>query len=285
MVVLPPWVPENLELERVDFEVLEFREAILQHGRRLWWEGSNYCPCRVRLTAAGLTGSTGENRSDCPGCRGSGIVFDAGQQVVGLVQGVREEARRYNEFGVNATGYVNLTLLPENLPATNDRLTLIDAVRVHTEVKPREGTVETLRFPIVPRTVRVGTVGNLKLVRSVTLDVLHVRATDATGTLTNTVYVKGTHFTVVDGNVDWSLAVTAGTAPPIGSNVSYRYLTRPSFIVMDHGYVTRDLFNRNIGDLELGQHPVHVLAMLEHLGNRLPPVANFTPVPTFKMPG
>lgn len=285
MPVLPPYIPPDLNLERVDFDVDEFRVSLLSHGRRLWWEAACECPCRQALTIADVTQEVGESQGDCEGCRGSGIVYEPGQQIVGMVQGVRSEFQRYNQFGANALGLANITLLPEHLPGTNDRLTLIDGVRVHTESGVRRGTTQALRYPIISRDVIVGAGAKLTTKRKVTLDVLYARSADSTGTLTGTTYVKGTHFTVENGVIDYTVGINAGIAPPLNTRISFRYLSQPRFVVIDHVYVTRDLFNRNFGDLDLGQHPVNVLTLLEHLGNRNPPVANFSPSPTFVMPG
>lgn len=281
MISLPPWVPSGLEINRADFDVEDFRRALLQEGRRLWWEGANDCPCRQQRTMGGKTEVVEEPRTDCPGCKGSGIVYGSGQQTIGMLQGVREEQRRYNQFGPNATGYANLTLLPENLPAFNDRFTLIDGARVFSEIRQHLETVERLRYPVITRTVMTGTGPKLNTRTAVSINVLHARGTDATGVLQPTVYTRGTHFEVVNGSIDWTIGEDEDIAPPVGSHVSFRYLCRPVFIVLDHAYVTRDLFNRNVGELELGQHPVNVLVMMEHLGIRNPPVANFNPSATF----
>lgn len=285
MIQLPPWVPPDLEVCRTDFTLTDFRAAILQEGRRLWWEAANTCPCRTARTIAGVTNDTHEPRSNCPGCAGSGVVYDGGQQIVGMLVGMREEQRRYNEFGPTAMGYGNVTLLPEHLPCIDDRLTLIDGVRVHNEIKKRQGAVETLRYPIITRTFITGTGPGYTTQKKVAVNVLHVRATDATGVLQSTVYVAGTHFTVTAaGAVDWTIG--GDNVPPIGAWVSYRYLARPVFVVVDFAYITRDLYNRTTEDeLSLGQHPVSVFVRAEHLGNRNPPVANFNPSPTFGMPG
>ena len=281
MINLPPYILPDLEICRVDFDLADFQRSLLQHGRRIWWEGAQECPCRRILTVVGVTQQTGEPLSDCTACQGAGILMDSGQQTIGMFTGIRESQKRYNEFGPNAAGYGYISLLPENLPNINDRFTLIDGWRIHSEIKRRgSGSTDSLRYPITPRTFRIGAGTNYAIPKTITVGVLH-------GAIAPTTLVEGTHFVVnASGQIDWTLGDGLDLSPAEGSTYSVRYICRPVFVCVDHVFVSRDLHNRTSEDeLALGQHPVNITVMAEHLAIRSPPVAAINPTATWEMPG
>lgn len=288
MITLPPLVLPGTDAERTDFDLQDFRHALTAKSVRLWWEGATTCPCARIITVRGATQATGEPRVNCLACGGSGIAYDAGQQTFGMLLGTHDQQRRWNQEGPLAIGYAHLTLLPENLPATDDRFTLFDGWRVQTETRERQSLEpERLRYPIQRRVITTG--GGLRQETPVkkTVGVLDCRYTDTSGVVQSTVLVEGTHFVVTAGGlIDFALGDDLNVSPAVGARYAVRYFCRPVFVVIDHVYVRRDLYNRtDLGELHLGEHPVAALVMAEHLGTRNPPTLTFNPTPTSVMRG
>lgn len=294
MPVLPPYIPVGIETCRVDFDALDFRRELVQHGKRIWWEPVTDCPCRQIRTLGGRAQETKEPRITCEGCGGSGDLYDTGQQIVGKFHGLGEQQKRYNEYGPMAAGYGWLSLLPEHLPAIDDRFTLLDGWHVVREAFKHEETIEQPRYPIIRRTFYIGNGQGFKTPKEVTYGVTFCRVTDTGGVLLPNNRVEGVDFVITsDGKIDWTLGEGLGTAPEVGAYYTLRYFARPVYIVQDHVYVTRDLWNRTggtLGDgtaspLKYAQMPVEVFCMAEHLGLKRPPIVAIDPQATYMMPG
>jgi len=288
MITLPPLLLPGTDAERVDFDLPDVRHALTAKSVRLWWEGATTCPCSRIITNKGVTQSTGEPQGNCLVCGSSTIAYDAGQQTIGMLLGTNDQQRRFLEPGPQATGYAYLTTFPENLPKADDRFTLFDGWRIHSERRQRLAlTPERMRYPIQRRAITTGGGLNLQTPVVKTVGVLHCRYTDTTGTVQPTTLVEGTHLTVTaDGEVDFTLGDDLGVSPPVGGFYSLRYFCRPVFVVIDHVYIRRDLFNRtDLGSLHLGEHPIASLVMAEHLGTRNAPIVTWNPQPTWAMKG
>jgi hypothetical protein len=270
-------LPKYIEPEAIDFDIEEFRRAIFQKGRELVWDWAMSCPCQMSVISTGRTTLVSQNRIDCPGCKGSGIVYSNRQTTIGLLTDALFDQKFFNLYGRYSEGSVFITLLPEHLPAMNDRFTLTRGVVVYEETGFRHSaTVERPRFPIVKRIMYLGSEVDQTEPERTEIGVLYCRSAGLNGQLSPTEYVEGTHFEVTDnGDLDWSIA--GGSAPAIGSRLSIRYYGRPSFIVKGFPYAQRDLYQNDsatMEDRQLGLHPVKVVCIPEFFGARNPPVVD-----------
>ena len=185
------------------------------------------CACQQRLTLSSslisMTGDTLEKRSNCPNCRGRGWVHHSKQEIPALVLSSSREPERFANYGLNSKGMAKITTLPEHLVSFMDRFTLKDSVMTYTENRERKTSPESLRYPVVDRTFKIGTVGNQVVPNTVTIGALHCNATDSEGRIITAVgepavLSEGTDFTVTNtGQIDWSLGDSASTpANPAG---------------------------------------------------------------------
>lgn len=279
MAVIPLFQPADITEDTVDFDLADFRLALFQKGRTLIWDQAMSCPCQtqVETNKRGTKTLISEPRPECPGCGGSGIIYASRQETVGMLTDAMFDQKFFNLFGRYAEGSVFITLLPEHMPAPGDRFTLKRGIRVYEETGfTHRLTVERPRYPIVKRKMLVGEAGNPTQPEVMELGVLNCRAADLDGVLLSTVYREGEHFTITEnGELDWTLAEDADTAPPIGGRLSIRYYGRPCYTVQSLPYAQRDLHQNDINDVYeryLGLHPVKVVATPEFFGARNPPV-------------
>lgn len=273
MARIPLNLPTNIDICAVDFEAVEFRRVLVQHGLPLDWDWFVSCPCQQIQTAPGSrVVLTAENPLRCAGCKGSGVLFVERHSTIGMLMDSTQEVRFANIFARYAVGSVMITLLPEHVPALGDRFTLKAGICVYEELMTHEGTRERPRYPVVKRPLWVGVDDEPGAVELKTYDVLYCRAADAKGNLTDTVYVSGTHFTVDDdGFIVW----VEDEAPPVGVRLAIRYFGRPVYAVRGFPHTRRDLYLNNVPEMDnrfLAQHPVRVICEPEFLGARNPPV-------------
>jgi hypothetical protein len=93
-------------------------------------------------------------------------------------------------------------------------------------------TVESLRFPITPRTLRLST-GNESV------NTLYAVKTGADWRVDPSDYVltEGVDFEVtLQGRIDWTLGDAGGTAPVEGARYAFSYFSNPRFLVVDPGF-------------------------------------------------
>lgn len=271
-------MPVDIDICAVDFDADEFRRALIQHGLQLTWDWAVSCPCQQKQSAPGnRTVLTGSNQLRCPGCRGSGLLYVERHTTFGMLIDSISEVKFANIFARYATGSVLITLLPEHVPALNDRLTLNHGVCVYEEVMTHLATTERPRFPIVNRPLWVGIEGQDGEAELKIFNVLYCRAADDNGNLTSTVYESGVDFTVNDnGEIVWITEI------PFGTRICVRYYGRPSFVVKGFPHTRRDLYVNNVPDVSsryLAQHPVRVMCEPEFLGARNPPVVDDVTAP------
>ena len=267
---------------RLDFDLKLFRDRIYEKGLYLSWEMAAECPCQTIIsvgtgtisayTGAGLkSGGTGEPNLNCAQCSGTGVIYHSKQTIRGLVIGAENDFDRFRVYGEYAIGMVGLTLLPEHVPGILDRFTLNDSVMIYKETRKRTaGTVEKLRYPVASRSITVGSQADDTVAATQALSVLYARkATDA-GVVVGDELVAGTDFTVnSDGDIDWTLGVTAGTAPTTGQYYAMTYFAHPRYVVMNHPHAFRDTYTAVKSATEtLTNMPVKVDCMLEFLRDR-----------------
>lgn len=267
MATIPLNLPTDINVCAVDFDIVEFRRALVQHGTQFDWDWVVSCPCQQGQYGPSGFIKTGEAIISCE-CRGSGNLFVERHETIGMLTDATLEARYANLFARYAAGSVLITLLPEHLPSLGDRLTLKHGVCIYEEVFTHTATTERPRFPIVTRPLWVGVEGSPGQTELRRYSVLYCRAADQYGRLTDTVYKEGTHFTVEAGSIVWT------DGPPLGTRVGIRYYGRPHYIVRGFPHVHRDQYANDVAEVEdrfLMQAPVRVICEPEFLGARNPP--------------
>jgi hypothetical protein len=230
---------------RSDFSVDELRGQIFKYGHRLTWEMANYCPCGRQLSTAdgSFTIDTREKAVDCNTCGGAGVIYHSSQEIKAIVGDASRDPKRWALFGEHAAGGIQVTMLPEHLPGFLDRFTMLDIVMVYRERRKRKATVESARYPIVTRTLTLGSVGDPAVEAVSTIGVLHCRRAGATGEIVAGDLVQDTDFVVdANGKIDWTLGDAAGTAPSVGHYYTIQYYMRPRYVVRTFPYQYRDTF-------------------------------------------
>jgi hypothetical protein len=241
MPILPGLKPSKIR-PRVDMRVDNLRRLVFEKGMRIKWSMAAECPCQESLTLSGKTGNTRESRVDCAGCSGTGIVYHSEQEVVGIVSDPNTDYDRFRTYGEYETGSLRISLLPEHAPGPMDRLELLDNVMVFRETKKRTAsTTESLRYPIVKRTFKVGSAGDNTVSVTTTIGVLYMRKATTAGVISSDVLEEGTDFIVnSSGEIDWTLGIAAGTAPSTGEFYSASFYVHPTYVVTGFPYTFRD---------------------------------------------
>jgi len=248
--LLPSRVPTKLK-PRVDFDPEQFRKLLFTKGLRVRWSMASECPCKregesdlvssspltdILRTNVNVKASTAEPRPDCPTCDGKGYFFHSEQDIYALVTRGIENPQPFAAYGEYAKGMASFTFLPEHTPSGFDKLVVLDSVLVFRETRRKTAaTTQALRYPIASKAVDLSTGKS-------SIDVLHVeKAVIAGDNHTTSSLVKNTDYAVtVDGKIDWSLGVAAGTAPATHTFFSVSYLAHPHFVVVDIPHSFRD---------------------------------------------
>lgn len=215
--------------QRVEFIEGLFNERIADHGMRLAWSRSAFCPCQpldasLEQPAPGcaLCDSTGYiyygsvDAQDLSGENLSGVQqrLMAGSQaflIRGLMTSLGKTASDYERVGLWERGAATLTVLADNKLYFRDRLIALD-----TEVLYRE----IVQMPAPPQQkvpLRYLVNGGVLLCQSAT-----------------TSYVPGVDFTVMNGDLLWM-----GQRPDAGTRLSMAYMTFATYSVSSMAHVIR----------------------------------------------
>ena len=266
---LPSRKPAKLG-PRVDFRPEQFRKFFFKAGIDMIWEQAQECPCKRSTSdytvdvSIQLTDTTSEARIDCPKCKGKGYFYHSPQKVRAIITGAQENPERFRMYGEFATGMVNISLLPEHLPAYGDRFTMSDSVLLFRESKLRTvAAVESPRFPIVTRSLDLSTGPS-------EVSVLNLHTANADGTCTDVGNLtQNVDFEVTpDGDIDFTLGDALGTAPSSGTQYSVSYYAHPRFVVVDHPHAFRDTFTKRKSPNEnFKPLPIQCNAKLEFLNS------------------
>lgn len=225
-----------------------FIKQIAQMGVSVLWEKGMRCPCDHQVSLPGQTSAvtqmTGEPDHDCVACGNSGVIYHSAQTVKALVTSAKDQPELFLRYGDQSRGMVNISMLPEHQPGELDRFTAVDHVRRFSETRIRRAVVESLRYPVASVVVRHGD-SDPTNETTTTVKTLHVVAADATGEIVTDagspkVYADGTDYEV-DGNgdIDWTIGDSGGTAPSEGQRYAVDYLCRPVYIAHDLVHVGR----------------------------------------------
>lgn len=242
--------------QRVDFKEDKFVLAIETKGYRLAWSRSAKCPCQpVNL-------QTQQPDPNCSLCSGTGwflfapatavlrkdtvgeldaiqlkIVNNEAVIIRAIMSGIKAQVQPYDLIGARLEGMAAVTVRHENKLGYYDRLTNLDSTIVYAQIIKADGT-NVLETNYIVRQVH--------LLRSET-----------------TVYASGTHYNVVDGEIQW----VAGQAPATNTPIAIHYLTHPVWRIVDHPHALRTTpIKFKSGELNLETAlPVQAMAKYEFL--------------------
>jgi hypothetical protein len=216
------------DLVRADFRNEMWVQAIEAKGYRLAWSRTAQCPCQS------INDQTDQSDPNCPLCEGSGWIFfkpegavantkiigpldaiqtrfvgDHAAIVHGIMTGLSNQQNALDPVGPWMQGMAMVTLRAENKLGYYDRITALDSRIVYSQVL-KAGITATLKtkYPVV----------QANLVRSVAK-----------------VYVEGTDFDVVIGDIVWK----TGKAPVPATQLVVHYLTHPTYRVTEHPHMVR----------------------------------------------
>lgn len=268
MSLFPSRVPTKIR-PRIDFDMSEYRKLVFSKGVELTWEQCAECPCSQPSSTwdVGLITSTdtvtGEARVDCSLCDGKGYYWHSSQQIKAIVTGGKSQTDLFALYGEYARGMVGVSLLPEHLPAYGDRFTVLNSVMVYRETRQRSaGSVESLRYPVQPRTLDLST-------GETVLGVTRLQRAGLDGLSSEgDVLVEGEDFVVTEeGDIDFSLGDSNGKAPLEGARYSVSYYARPRYYVAERPHTHRDSTQKRKATEESPlMMPVQAQCSLEFMG-------------------
>lgn len=237
-------------IPRVDTSPRDFRRELQTHGTRVKWELAAECPCQRKLQLSASEGDvlttitqfTREKQRECPECKGSGWIRHSGQNIRALFTSMDRQPDRFAAYGgTYAKGVARVTTMPEHTPGFMDRLTMLDCTMSYTEITTRgEGTVDSVSYPVATRTMYVGTDADATVAETKQVGVFYCRKADGNGIVTGGELVAGEDLVVnEDGDIDWSLGLSNGTAPSEGERYSLQYFIHPVYVVKNFPYAIR----------------------------------------------
>lgn len=109
---------------RVDFRKVDYENIIYQKGRDVLFEKALLCPCK---------GKSSSQQSDCKNCGGTGWVFINPTETRMVVQGISivSDIKPWSE---ESRGTINISCSDSEQLSFMDKITLVDAKAIHTEV-------------------------------------------------------------------------------------------------------------------------------------------------------
>ena len=227
---------------RSDFAYNELRKNVFKYGMDIKWEMANLCPCgrQISTSDGSFTIDTREKTVSCAGCNGTGVIYHSSQTIKVLVSDASRDPKRWALWGEHAAGALQLTLLPEHLPGFLDRFTTTSNVMVYRERKKRKATVESLRYPVVTRTLILGTEADPTVSETKQVAVLSCRRADSNGLIVSGELERGVDFVINnDGQIDWSPG-DAADVPAVGDYYTIQYYMNPRYVVRTFPYQFRD---------------------------------------------
>ena len=263
--------PKKLK-PRTDMDFTTLRKEIFQHGRSITWEKAAACPCQRQLSAGSPVKevNTREPRPDCETCDGKGYFYYTSQNIEVLALDAKYNPEYFQFYGARVEGLIRFTFLPEHMPGWLDKVTLLDTYAQYNDVLVKgPNNVEAMRYPIVTRSVKVGTAADVTESEVIQVKTLYVRKASAQGITTDEELVEDQDFVVTsDGKIDWSIGAAKGTAPAEGERYSVSFFMNPVYVVKSLPYTQRNTYHTEKSATEVFQElPVLADAWLEWLGD------------------
>jgi len=225
-------------LQRVDFDPQQFIDLINTKGLNLLWEKQIPCPC--------VDPTTRQAVADCNVCDGTGRYYYTSSTIRGLINREQKQPDAQHNLGILNLGEAYLTVEHVNFMSLFDRITNIDSQVIFNDMVLHTNNVNSGDW------LSYTPVGNV------------LYAVTSTAKNTVTPLVQGTDYTLgTDGKITW----VTETVSTEGQAVSFRYMTRPTWIVMDTPNYIRDTFVKfNNPTDEFQMMPVRFMIKLEFLG-------------------
>ena len=253
---------QSMTKNRGDFDEVTFRRLVAQKGLLVRWTQTAECPCTPPANQTGfdLQGvndidSTLGASTDCPVCKGSGLLYHSSQNIKAIVTGASGDYLNAR-YGGYREGTINVTLNPEHLPSFGDRLELLESVMLYREtVTVGTNDIQSLRFPITQRSLKLKTgESDFSVIYAHKTDVT-TGLTDVNGNITST-----GDFVVENNKIKWI------NRPVEGTRVTFTYFINPSYTVVSYPASIRDTKTRKKQTSEqLTSLLVRVQAKLEFL--------------------
>lgn len=235
----PLRVPVSL-FPQASFDPRAFRADIISFGGgepNIRWERYFPCPCLGRQQIGGRSAAVGmENETLCPRCGGGGAYWKVQPDTYAIISARGAQVDKNGKL--TGTSWNDVTarfsLLPENAPAHNDRLTVLnDFLLVHELKKKRASQSIAMRFPIVERAFISAVSPELSEVPMTTYEsVLEIAWADPSGAFQGEL-TEG--WEVVDG----VLVLDDALEIPVNSSIAVSYWAHPRYIVMGHSFISR----------------------------------------------
>lgn len=111
---------------RVDFDDVKFNSKIQEKGLNVIWEKMSVCPCRKDINSQAVIG--------CINCNGTGWYYFDPIKIKALISGA-QFSRNFVMWSENLVGSIMVTVDPVYKVGWNDKLTIVDAETVFSEVK------------------------------------------------------------------------------------------------------------------------------------------------------
>jgi len=217
------------DLVRADFRNDMWIRAIESKGYRIAWAQTAQCPCKS------VADQTDQADPNCTLCKGSSWIFfrpvgavvnpkivgpltpvqqrvvnDNAAIVHGIMTSLGNSKKPWEQTGPRLEGTANVTLRAENKIGFYDRITVLDALIVYSQLLKAGLPTQPLvtRYPIV----------SVNLLRS-----------------KSTVYAEGVDYDLVVGDIVWK----TGKAPVKDTPIVCHFLCHPTYRVMEHPHSTR----------------------------------------------
>lgn len=183
-----------------------FRRLIFRRGSRVLWEKAARCPCTVTGSLGEATQTpTQENLSTCPECFGLGFIHHDPQEIQAVVLAASKNPVFYQLYGEHAKGMAMVTVLPEHMPKSWDRFTVLDSVHAVSEpIRERTGAKERLRYPVASADLELGEDYD-QTVRTMTpWNGVYIRRANASGQLVTETLTQDIDYRITDeGELEW----------------------------------------------------------------------------------
>ncbi|HCB04522.1 MAG TPA: hypothetical protein DEQ43_09800 [Nocardioides bacterium] len=201
------WRPAKLG-RQIGLNPDRFRQLIFRRGSRVLWEKAARCPCTVTGSLGEATRTpTHEPQSACPECFGIGFLHHDPQEIQAVVLSASKNPAFYQLYGEQVKGMVMITVLPEHMPKSWDRFTVLDSVHAVSETRERTGAKERLRYPIASANLELADEDTPTVKEVTAWNGVYIRRANASGQIVPAPLVQDLDCRITpDGELEWLAA-------------------------------------------------------------------------------
>lgn len=181
---------------RSDFDEQDFRSALRDKGYDVLHETALICPCKSRAA---------DHQSNCENCGGSGWVFTNPTRTRAILTSMRID-RQYDEEARKDLGLVYITLQPSDKMGHMDKIIVLDAESIQTQILFLEEKDSGQFFAMTPYDITLVEYAGLFLGETIALQRL----------------IEGTDFTIQDNKflLDPSFNLATGSVTTTGTSTT-----------------------------------------------------------------